>query len=121
MPDIKKGSYSRVLLYANLHTDEKKKLCTGKLQSTGVLVEDSSLTTDRDELLTEHKSSMKDSTHGTALTLNLPIRRCKTRTSCGQAFKKKGKAPRPDNITIKTIYKRLVVLFNECPRESKVH
>ena len=53
----------------------RKKLSSGKLQFTGVLEEDSSLTTDRDRIVDRAQKSMKIYTR-IAQILDLPIRRC---------------------------------------------
>ena len=116
----------------------KKKLSSGKLQFTGVLEEDGSLTIDRDRIVdrpeefyeklyssdrpdpeppdVEVQHELVDFPKVEPWEVELAVKQSK-----------KGKAPGPDNITIdlieaadETIYTKLAALFNECLRESKV-
>ena len=114
----------------------KEKLSQGKLQFTGVLEEDGSLTTNRDGIVRRareyyqklysserprcyNRERYQRSPHNfpeiTAWEVRLVIKQMK-----------KGKAPGPDNITLdlirdadEPIHVRLARLFNECLKKSK--
>ena len=115
----------------------KRKLGQGKLQFTGVLEEDGSLTTNRDGIVKRARgyyeklySSERPRFHpregeNQHLSHGFPeITTFEVRLAIKQM--KKGKAPGPDNITLdliadadEPIHVRLAQLFNKCLKESK--
>ena len=115
----------------------KRKLCQGKLQFTGVLEEDGSLTTNRDGIVRRAREYYKK-LYSSERPRNHPrdgeyqhqshsfpeITACEVRLAIKQM--KKGKAPGPDNLTVdlisdagEPIHIRLARLFNVCLKKSR--